>query len=164
MDDSSFAANPRGRKWRIPCWGIHMRKCEVKTCSSKLCSRLDSLRGQFLNRSPTLIPSLVACTPGDPTRPRRENYPVWPAGEVCTVVGVLCLLLALTPTATEVCGRSRCSEGFNCNAEVYGSGMQTFDTPVGAQEIPFELQLVPWKMRLEMLNQMVIEILNGGEI
>jgi len=24
------------------------------------------------------------------------------------------------------------------------------------------LQPVPWKMRLEMLNQMVIEILNGG--
>jgi len=26
------------------------------------------------------------------------------------------------------------------------------------------IQPVPWKMRLEMLNQMVIEILNGGDI
>ena len=29
---------------------------------------------------------------------------------------------------------------------------------------PCILQPVPWKMRLEMLNSMIIEILNGGEI
>jgi len=102
-------------------------------------SQLDSLKRQILNRSPTLIPSSVACTSGDPTRQRREDHLVWHAGGVCTVVVVLCLLLALTPTATRVYGRSWCSQGFNYNAAVYGSGMQTFDTPGGAKESPFEL-------------------------